>query len=57
MTHFGDHAVKLDEELSVLLSLSTTIKRPTFCRQFLVEGAEKGLLCLVGEGHIVFKGI
>ena len=57
MTHFGDYAVKLHKELPVLLSLSTTVKRPALCRQLLVEGAEKGLLNLVGEGHVVFKGV
>jgi hypothetical protein len=31
VTHFGDYAVKLNEELPILLFLSTTIKRPAFC--------------------------
>lgn len=57
VTHFGDYAVKLNKELTVLLCLSTTIKSPALCRQLLVESAEKGLLHFVGECHIVFEGV
>ena len=32
VTHFGNHAIKLDKELSVPLSLSTTIECPALRR-------------------------
>lgn len=57
MPKFGNHIVKLDEELTILFGRSTAVKRPAFQGEFLVKGTKEGLLNVVREGHIIFDGV